>query len=305
MTTIAAAAAAPPPTARLEQAVQNAIMLAIAASAAASAFTHVRDLSMSYGLPEWQGWTNAVVVELMGAAAGLELRRRLRARQSIVFAAAVLAVAVLVSLACQVAEAHPSPWGWTLNAIPAVGLLAVTKLVLGRATVVPVPATVEVRAAADLVPVPDRSAHQAPVPGPLVPVRSGPAPAPRPEQDQPGRPVRTAVPVPAVAPDHGPGPADRTTRPDQRTADLVPGPPVRTPGPAYAATVQRTQVRATVDPDPRLALVEDLVRAWSPDRTPGRRDAAEAIRAAGHAVSNAAAGDLLRRALAKHTGGPQ
>ncbi|WP_282106096.1 MULTISPECIES: DUF2637 domain-containing protein [unclassified Crossiella] len=277
--------------ARVEQAVQNAIMCLIAVAAGASAFTHVHDLSVSYGLPDWQGWSNAVVIELLAVTAGLELRRRRREGKTPAFAAGVLAVAVLVSLACQVAEAHPSPWGWTLSAVPALGLLAVVKLVLGRTTTPtpdPAPAEPVTVRTADHDPSPDRTAP------PVQPPRPGP-------------PVRAAAPA---GPDRGPDPDQG--RPDQgrgprtaRTTDLVPGPPVRTPAPAYAAAVPRTEVRAVLDRDPRLAIAERLVLKAGPDRPPTRRQLVEAIRDAGHQVGTTTAGDLLRQARARHSGGPQ
>src|SRR5262249_1946574 len=54
--------------------------------------------------------------------------------QSTGFVLVVLLGAVGVSLAAQVAQAHPSVWGWTVAALPALGLLAVVKIVLSRTT---------------------------------------------------------------------------------------------------------------------------------------------------------------------------
>jgi hypothetical protein len=119
-------------TARLEDHVQVGILLIMGGMAGAASFTHIHDLSVTHGQPSWIGWANAIVVELMSIASGLESRRRKRAGQSTTFVHTVLCAAVTVSLAAQVAEAEPSAWGWIVAALPAVGFLAVVKIVLTR-----------------------------------------------------------------------------------------------------------------------------------------------------------------------------
>lgn len=122
----------PAKAARIEAAAQVTIMLAMGGTAAAASFTHIHDLTVRYGQQSWMGWANAVVVELMSIAAGLELRRRKRTGQHSGFVYAVLCAAALVSLAAQVAEAESSVWGWIVAALPALGFLAVVKIVLSR-----------------------------------------------------------------------------------------------------------------------------------------------------------------------------
>jgi len=117
---------------RVEGTVQVVILLAIGLMAAAASFTHVHDLTVAHGQPDWIGWANSVVLELMSIAAGIEIRRRKRNHQPAGFVLAVLIAAVALSLAAQVAEAQPSPWGWTVAALPALGFLALVKIVLGR-----------------------------------------------------------------------------------------------------------------------------------------------------------------------------
>ncbi|MET8094233.1 hypothetical protein [Micromonospora sp. NPDC005220] len=46
--------------------------------AGAAAFTHVHDLTVAHGQPDWIGWANAVAVELMAIYLGLEIRARRR-----------------------------------------------------------------------------------------------------------------------------------------------------------------------------------------------------------------------------------
>jgi hypothetical protein len=59
-----------------EAVVQVVIMLAIGAAAGAASFTHVRAVAAAHGQDGWLAWADAVVLELMSIASGLELRRR-------------------------------------------------------------------------------------------------------------------------------------------------------------------------------------------------------------------------------------
>ncbi|MGS2616921.1 DUF2637 domain-containing protein [Micromonospora sp. LZ34] len=108
-------------------------MLAIGGAAGAASFTHVHNVAAAHGQPGWLAWADAIVLELMSIAAGLELRRRKRAHTSTVFPASVLACAVTLSLAAQVVEAEPSPIGWIAAAVPALGFLVMVKVALGYA----------------------------------------------------------------------------------------------------------------------------------------------------------------------------
>ncbi|MBM0227267.1 MULTISPECIES: DUF2637 domain-containing protein [Micromonospora] len=106
-------------------------MLAIGGAAGAASFTHVHNVAAVHGQPGWLAWADAIVLELMSIASGLELRRRKRAHTSAVFPASVLAFAVTLSLAAQVVEAEPSPVGWIAAAVPALGFLVMVKIALG------------------------------------------------------------------------------------------------------------------------------------------------------------------------------
>ncbi|AVT30226.1 DUF2637 domain-containing protein [Plantactinospora sp. BC1] len=108
-------------------------MLAIGGAAGAASFTHVHNVAAAHGQPGWLAWADAIVLELMSIAAGLELRRRKRARVSTRFPAVVLGCAVTLSLAAQVVEAEPSPIGWIAAAVPALGFLVMVKVALGYA----------------------------------------------------------------------------------------------------------------------------------------------------------------------------
>jgi len=115
---------------KVENVARLVILLAIGAMAGAAAFTHVHDLTVKHGQPEWIGWANATALELMSVYAGLELRRRKQVGAPVGFAASVLAAAVLLSLAVQVADAEASAWGWILAALPALAFLVLVKFLV-------------------------------------------------------------------------------------------------------------------------------------------------------------------------------
>ncbi|MGW0503813.1 DUF2637 domain-containing protein [Micromonospora sp. NPDC003241] len=143
-------------------------MLAIGGAAGAASFTHVHNVAAAHGQPGWLAWADAIVLELMSIASGLELRRRKRAHTSTVFPASVLACAVTLSLAAQVVEAEPSPIGWTAAAVPALGFLVMVKIALGYAGT-----TTPTNAARTADHLPDQPTHTTPPSGPAEPTRSG------------------------------------------------------------------------------------------------------------------------------------
>ncbi|MFL6125425.1 DUF2637 domain-containing protein [Actinophytocola sp.] len=218
--------------ARVEAAAQVTIMLVMGVTAACASFTHIHDLTVRYGQQSWMGWANAVVVELMSIAAGLELRRRKRTGQHTGFVYLVLCAAALVSLAAQVAEAQPSVWGWIVAALPALGFLAVVKIVLSRTPAASGPDPVDASPAR-----PDRTA------------------------DRTGSPVRSAALSPVVPPWTGPDVTPQTG-PDR-------SPQTGSISPADRA-MDRTADVATVEPGE--ALIDDIEpRQPAPPRHEGTR----------------------------------
>jgi len=121
-------------TNRIEGGAQLLILLAVAGMAGAASFSHVHDWTMHNspdGTGDWFGWANAMVTELIPLAAGLEARRRRQRNIPVGRYPIVLIVgAVAVSLAGQFAEAKPGLSGWVISALPALGFLALIKLVL-------------------------------------------------------------------------------------------------------------------------------------------------------------------------------
>ncbi|MHA4948874.1 DUF2637 domain-containing protein [Micromonospora sp. SD19] len=122
---------------RAESGVRVLILLAIGTMAGAAAFTHVHDLTVAHGQPDWIGWANAVAVELMAIYLGLEIRARRGTGRPVGLVGVLLIAFALLSLAAQVAEAEPSVWGWIVAAVPSLAFLALVKVVLSSAPTVP------------------------------------------------------------------------------------------------------------------------------------------------------------------------
>jgi hypothetical protein len=101
----------------------------------------VHDVAAAHGQDGWLAWADAVVLELMSVASGLELRRRKRAHTSVAFPATVMAAAVVLSLGAQVVEAERSALGWIAAAIPALGFLVMVRIALAHASPPPVAAS--------------------------------------------------------------------------------------------------------------------------------------------------------------------
>lgn len=119
-------------TVRIEGVVQIVIMLAIGGAAGAASFTHVHNVAAAHGQGGWLAWADAVVLELMSIASGLEMRRRKRQHKPVFFPATVLVCAVALSISAQVVEAERSVIGWIAAALPALGFLVMVKIALGR-----------------------------------------------------------------------------------------------------------------------------------------------------------------------------
>ncbi|MEV0730497.1 DUF2637 domain-containing protein [Polymorphospora sp. NPDC050346] len=263
----------------MEGTVQIVIMLAIGGAAGAASFTHVHNVAAAHGQPGWLAWADAIVLELMSIASGLELRRRKRAGTSTRFPATVLACAVTLSLAAQVVEAEPSPIGWIAAAVPALGFLVMVKIALGYA---------------DTASATDRTSTAQPAPGPVdqsatsAPMQSGPD-----HQNRPTTPdTDRTVPVPTA---HANGP-DRAVRrgSDQRIAS---GPDRRANG--RSDRPRRARRRG---PAAGVASIDDLLPAArevsghlaAEGRPLTRATLAAALRAAGHTMSNTRASHLLK-----------
>ncbi|WP_246076591.1 DUF2637 domain-containing protein [Amycolatopsis cihanbeyliensis] len=111
---------------------------------AAAGFKHTHDWAVHHGQTGWLAWADAVVIEGMAVVAGFEIHRD-RAQpgphRPVTFPMVVLVVAFGIQMAAQVALAEPTPAGWLLAAMPALGFLVVVKLLMRRATHHTTPAT--------------------------------------------------------------------------------------------------------------------------------------------------------------------
>ncbi|WP_430503376.1 DUF2637 domain-containing protein [Micromonospora trifolii] len=234
------------------------MMLAIGGAAGAASFTHVHNVAAAHGQTGWLAWADAIVLELMSIASGLELRRRKRAHTSTVFPATVLACAVTLSLAAQVVEAEPSIIGWIAAAVPALGFLVMVKIALGRTSTT----------------TPANTAWT---------VRDG-------RRDEAGR----------TAPDSGldEGPRSAVTAGERRSRSRT----VRSPDARRrhgGRTRQRADRGRSAQPSgdvaellPAARKVRDRLAADGQGLT--RAALAEALRAAGHTVSNTRVSELLK-----------
>jgi hypothetical protein len=155
---------------QLEGVVQVLIMLVIGGMAGAASFTHVHDVATSHGQPDWIGWADAVVVELMSIALGLELRRRARSARPTTFVMTALVFFIACSLAAQVVEAELSVIGWLAAGLPALGFLALAKVVLSRTAAKATPSTVDTAKAEPAAVSWPPANHEASAVGPTRPV---------------------------------------------------------------------------------------------------------------------------------------
>lgn len=143
----------------IESSARLLILLAIGGMAGAAAFTHVHDLTVAHGQPDWIGWANAVAIELMAIYLGLEIRARRRVGRKAGFVGVLLVGFALLSLAAQVAEAERSVWGWIVAAVPSLAFLALVKVVLSSAPAAP-PVTPDAPVVLDQTPGTEVTAEQ-------------------------------------------------------------------------------------------------------------------------------------------------
>jgi hypothetical protein len=120
---------------RTEGHVQVLILTLVAGMAGAASFTHVHDWTMR-NVPDntgsWFGWANAVITELVPAAAGIEIRRRKRQHRPVTYPMTILVADAGISIAVQLSDAKHTLAGGLAFALPVLAFLALTKLLLAR-----------------------------------------------------------------------------------------------------------------------------------------------------------------------------
>jgi hypothetical protein len=126
-------------TRRLVDTVRVLVAVVLGTIGAAAGFTHTHDWAVHHGQLGWIAWADAVVIEGIVIVAGFEIQRDHRAGGSrkLTFPVTVLVAGFGVQMAAQVALAEPTPAGWLVAAMPALGFLVVVKLLMRRAPTPP------------------------------------------------------------------------------------------------------------------------------------------------------------------------
>ncbi len=162
-------------TRRLVDIVRLLVAATLGLIGAAAGFTHTHDWAVHHGQTGWIAWADAVVIEGIVIVAGFEVQRdhRTGRQRRFSFPLGVLVAGFGVQMTAQVALAEPTPAGWLVAAMPALGFLVVVKLLMRRAPAdVPIPAPAAPAAAPVSAAMP---AEPEAAPAPQAP----PAPAPR------------------------------------------------------------------------------------------------------------------------------
>ncbi|WP_055480398.1 DUF2637 domain-containing protein [Sphaerimonospora mesophila] len=112
-------------------------VMVLAVIAAVGSFDHISTLAAKYGQRDWRSWAVAVCIDLMCVMAAREIQRDKRTgrrrRGLISWPSLVLAGGIVLTLAANLAEADPSPWGWIVAATPAGAFLIAMSMLERRA----------------------------------------------------------------------------------------------------------------------------------------------------------------------------
>lgn len=119
----------------LTSVVRTVVTVALAGIGASAGFTHTHDWANAHWQHGWLAWADAVVIEGMAIVAGFEVHRDHQAGRkgpAALVPQLVLLASFLIQMTAQVAQAEPTPAGWLLAAMPALGFLTVVKLIMRR-----------------------------------------------------------------------------------------------------------------------------------------------------------------------------
>jgi hypothetical protein len=108
----------------------------LAVIAGAGSFTHIRDTAAQHGQTEPMSWAVAVCIDFTCVIAARERQRDQRlaiATRRLSWPAIVLAGGVALSLAANLAQAHPDAWGRIVAAVPSVAFLVAVSMIERRA----------------------------------------------------------------------------------------------------------------------------------------------------------------------------
>ncbi|WP_431876174.1 DUF2637 domain-containing protein [Amycolatopsis sacchari] len=120
---------------KLTDAIRVVVTVVLGGIGGAAGFTHTHDWAVHHGQTGWLAWADAVVIEGIAIVAGFEVRRDHQCGnpRKLTFPLLVLIAGFGIQMTAQVALAEPTPSGWLLAAMPALGFLVVVKLLLRRA----------------------------------------------------------------------------------------------------------------------------------------------------------------------------
>lgn len=104
----------------------------LALIAACGSFSHISDLAWRSGQTGWKAYATAVCVDLLAVVAAGEIRRDKRLGRRSTVPVLVLAGAITLSLAANLAEAQPTVWGRICAGVPAAAFLLATALLERR-----------------------------------------------------------------------------------------------------------------------------------------------------------------------------
>ncbi|MEU7991116.1 DUF2637 domain-containing protein [Streptosporangium canum] len=113
-------------------------ILVLAAIAGAGSFTHIRDTATEHGQSGWMAWAVAVCVDLTCVMAARERQRDKKTGRvrdgRISWPTLVLVAGIVLSLAANLNQADPSPWGWITAATPDGAFLVAVSMLERRAS---------------------------------------------------------------------------------------------------------------------------------------------------------------------------
>jgi hypothetical protein len=146
----------------------------IAGIAGAASFTHIHDTAAEHGQAGWMAWAIAVCIDLLAVMAAREIQRDMRAGRRCTWPVLVLSIGAALSLAANLAQAEPSPWGRIVAGTPAGAFLVAISMVERRArtnhaTRLAKPATLPVGVVRPAAVVVAPSTNGGPVPDTVVP----------------------------------------------------------------------------------------------------------------------------------------
>jgi hypothetical protein len=113
-------------------------VLVLALIAGAGSFSHIRQTAVQHGQTGWMAWAIAVCVDLTCVMAARERQRDKKTRRKrtgwVSWPTLVLVAGVVLSLAANLHQAEPTPWGWLAAGTPAGAFLVAVSMLERRAT---------------------------------------------------------------------------------------------------------------------------------------------------------------------------